>query len=68
MRGHDDDFKPHSSVHLYNCYKKTWCKMSNIRKGRQLPAVVVSTFENKQEIMVLGVWGAGASVESRELL
>ena len=66
--GRDDDFIPHSSVHLYHCYKKTWLKMSNIRKGRRLPAVVVSTFENKQELFVLGGWGAGASVESCELL
>ena len=66
--GYDDDFKPHSSVHLYDCYKKSWSKVSNIRKSRQFPSVVVSTFEYKQELFVLGGWGAGASVGSCELL
>ena len=38
-------------------------------EGRQWPAVVVSTFENKQELFVLGGgWGADTSVESCELL
>ena len=61
--------KPHSSVHLYDCYKKTWSKVSDIRKSRESPAVVVSTFENKQELFVLGGgWGASTSVESCELL
>ena len=66
--GCDDDPKPHSSVHLYDCYKKTWSKVSDIRKSRYSPAVVVSTFENKQELFVLGGWGADTSVESCELL
>ena len=71
--GGDDGHKLHSSVHLYDCYKKTWSKVSDIRESRQLPAVVVSTFENKQELFVLGgyggfVWGADTSVESCELL
>ena len=71
--GHNDDDrgKHHSSVHLYDCYKKTWSKVSDIRTSRQSPAVVVSTFENKQELFVLGgwgVWGAATSVESCELL
>ena len=26
--GSDDSYKPHSSVHLYDCYKKTWSKVS----------------------------------------
>ena len=29
--GGDDGPKPHSSVHLYDCYKKTWSKVSDIR-------------------------------------
>ena len=68
--GLDDGYKLHSSVHLYDCYKKTWTKMSDIRKSRDSPAVVVSTFENKQELFILGVGGVGAdtSVESCELL
>ena len=60
-----------SSVHLYDCYKKTWSKVSDIRNSRQFPAVVVSTFENKQELFVLGgcgARGADTSVESCELL
>ena len=60
--------KRHSSVHLYDCYKKTWSKVSDIRKSRWAPAVVVSTFENKQELFVLGGYGAETSVESCELL
>ena len=64
-----DDLKSHSSVHLYDCYKKTWSKVSDIRKSRWYPAVVVSTFENKQELFVLGGYGAAAiSVESCEVL
>ena len=66
--GDDDDLKLHSSVHLYDCYKKTWSKVSGIRNSRWSPAVVVSTFENKQELFVLGGWGADTSVESCELL
>ena len=66
--GGNDGSKFHSSVHLYNCYKKTWSKVSDIRKSRYSPAVVVSTFENKQEIFVLGGYGADTSVESYELL
>ena len=63
-----DDLKYHSSVHLYDFYKKTWSKESDIRNSRQFPAVVVSTFENKQELFVLGGLGAATSVESCELL
>ena len=66
--GYDDGLKPHSSVHLYDCYKKTWSKVSDIRKSRWYPAVVVSTFENKQELFVLGGKGAETSVESCGLL
>ena len=68
--GSDDDSKLHSSVHLYDCYKKTWSKVSDIRKIRYLSAVVVSTFENKQELFVLGGGGydVATSVESCELL
>ena len=62
-----DGLKLHSSVHLYDCYKKTWPKVSDIRNSS--PAVVVSTFENEQEIFVLGGgYGAETSVESCELL
>ena len=56
--------KPHSSVHLYDDYKKTWSKLSDIRNSRGFPAVVVSTFENKQDLFVLGGGGAVTSVES----
>ena len=63
--GYDDCFNPHSSVHLYDRYKKTWSKVSDIRKGRYTPAVVVSTFENK--LFVVGGSDAGSSVESCEL-
>ena len=65
-----DGLKPHSSVHLYDCYKKTWSKVSDIRNSRHSPAVVVSTFENKQELFVLcgGSYGAATSVDSCELL
>ena len=68
MGGYDDGLKPHSSVHLYDCYKKTWSKVSDIRDRGWWPAVVVSTFENKQELFVLGSKGADTSVESCELL
>ena len=69
LGGRDDGNKSHSSVHLYDCYKKTWSKVSHIRNSRLLPAVVVSTFDNKQELFVLGGgYGADASVESCELL
>ena len=61
--------KPHSSVHLYDCYKKTWSKVSDIRKSRWHPVGIVSTFENKQELFVLGGGVvADISVESCELL
>ena len=63
-----DGFKSHSSVHLYDCYKKTWSKVSDIRNSRLLPAVVVCTFENKQELFVLGGGYGDTSVESCELL
>ena len=66
--GGRDGYNPYSSVHLYDCYKKTWCKMSDIRKSRESPAVVVCIFENKQLLFVLGGWGAETSVESCELL
>ena len=67
MGGRDDDGKPHSSVDLYDCYKKTWTKVSDIRKSRDSPVVLVCTFENKQELFVLCGWGAATSVESCEL-
>ena len=66
--GGGDGPKPHSSVHLYNCYKKTWSKGADIRNSRRYPAVVVSTLEKKQELFVLGGWGTETSVESCELL
>ena len=73
--GYDDGYKPHSSVHLYDGYKKTWSRMSDIRNSRDSPAVVVSIFENKQELFALGGvggWGSSSvaetSVESCELL
>ena len=69
--GGQDDGIFHSSVHLYDCYKKTWSKVSDIRNSRYSPAVVVCTFENKQELFVLGGWvgwDAETSVESCELL
>ena len=66
--GGHDGYKPHSSVHLYDCYKKIWSKVSDIRKSRWYPAVVINTFENKQELFVLGGGGALTSVESCELL
>ena len=65
--GRDDDGKSSSSVDLYDCYKKTWTKVSDIRKSRESPAVVVCTFESKQELFVLCGWGADTSVESCEL-
>ena len=65
--GLGDDGKPHSSVYLYDCYKKTWTKVSDIRKSRDSPAVVVCTFENKQKLFVLCGLGATTSVESCEL-
>ena len=65
--GGRDDVKPRSSVDLYDCYKKTWTKVSDIRKSRVFPAVVVCTFDNKQELFVLCGWGADTSVESCEL-
>ena len=74
LGGHDDDDKPHSFVHLYDCYKKTWSEVSDIRNSRnsrQHPAVVVCAFENKQELFVLGGWDgydAYTSVVSCELL
>ena len=67
MGGHND-VKLHSSVDLYDCYNKAWTKVSDIRKSRESPAVVVCTFENKQELFVLGGYGAATSVESCELL
>ena len=64
----DDDGEHHSFVDLYDCYKKTWTKVSDIRKSRDSPAVVVCTFENKQELFVLcGFLSAATSVESCEL-
>ena len=76
--GGDDGPNLHSSVHLYDCYKKTWSKVSDIRNSRHTPAVVVNTFENKKKLFVLGGgggygtgssgWGAVTSVESCELL
>ena len=66
--GRDDGPNFHSSVHLYDFYKKTWSKVSDIRKSRESPAVIDSTFENKQELFVLGGYGPYTSVESCELL
>ena len=66
--GGSDGLKSHSSVHLYDCYKNTWSKVSDIRNSRLFPVVVVIPFENKQEIFVLGGMGASTSVESCELL
>ena len=68
VAGSDDDDKPHSSVYLYDCYKKTWTEVSDIGKGRWFPAVVVSTFENKQELFVHCGVNAATSLESCELL
>ena len=65
--GGSDDGKYHSSVDLYDFYKKTWTKVSDIRKSRVFPSVVVCTFENKQELFVLCGLGADTSVESCEL-
>ena len=67
--GRDDDGKLHASVNLYDCYKKTWTKVSSIRKSRHSPGVVVCTFENKRELLVLCGLGDDAitSVESCEL-
>ena len=58
----------HSFIHLYNSHRKTWSKVSNLRKSRPSPGVVTSTFGNKQELFVLGGWNAVTSVESCELL
>ena len=66
--GRDNDQGKLSSVHLYDCYEKTWSKVTDIRNSRRWPAVVVSTFENKQELYVLGGVGADTSVESCDLL
>ena len=69
--GYGDGGKPHSSVHLYDCYKKTWSNVSDVRNRRRSPAVVVCTFENKQQLFVLGGWSgdpADTFVESCELL
>ena len=41
--------------------------MSDIRKSTDSPAVVVCTFENKQELFVLCGSDAATSVESCEL-
>ena len=68
MGDRDNDGKSLSSVQLYDCYKKTWSKVSDIGMSRWWPAVVISTFENKQELFVLGGLGADTSVESCELL
>ena len=65
--GRDDDGKPHSSVDLYDCYKKTWTKVSDIRRSRYTSAVVVCTFENRQELFVFCGFRANTSVESCEL-
>ena len=66
--GGRDGYESHSSVHCYDFYKKTWSKVSDIRNSRWSPAVVVSPFENKQELFVLGGLGANTFVESCELL
>ena len=62
-----DNGKPHSSVDLYDCYRRAWTKVSDIRKSTDSPAVVVCTFENKQELFVLCGSDAATSVESCEL-
>ena len=67
LGGRDDEVKYLSSVNLYDCYTKTWTKVSDIRKSRDSPAVVVCTLENKQELFVLCGWGADTFVESSEL-
>ena len=59
--------KLNSSVDLYDCYKKTWTKVSGIRRNRWHPAVVVCTFENIQELFVFGGYSTDTSVESCEL-
>ena len=69
--GREGMYKSCSSVHLYDCYnlKKTWSKVSDIRKCRWHPSVVVSTLENEQELFVLGGGGyTDTSVESYGLL
>ena len=68
--GTDDKGKLHSSVDLYDCYNKTWTKVSDIRLSRKFPAVVVCTFDKKQELFVLCGRDAitSTSVESCELL
>ena len=66
--GRKHGFKSCSSVHLYDCYNKTWSKVSAIRRNRESPAVVVSTFENKQELFVLGGGDANTFAESCELI
>ena len=66
--GLDDSHKSNSSVCLYDFYKKTWSKVSDIRQSRLWPAVVVSAFENKQELFVLGIVGPGTSIEACESL
>ena len=67
LGGCGDDGKHHSSVNLYDCYKKTWTKVSDIRMSRQFPAAVVCNFENKQEIFIICGYGADTSVESCEV-
>ena len=67
VSGRDDDVKLHSSVDLYDCYKKTWTKVSDIRTSKEYSAVVVCTFENKQDLFVLCGYGAETSAESCEL-
>ena len=49
----DDDNKFHSSVNLYDDFKKTWIKVSDTGISREAPAVVFCVFENKQELFVI---------------
>ena len=62
-----DQLKHNPSIYFYDCYRKTWTKVSNILKSRCSPAVVACTAEGKQELFVLGGLGAATSVESCEL-
>ena len=67
--GGRDDHKPISSVHVYDCYKKTWSKVSDMRKSRESPAVAVSTFA-KEQTGTFCTWcslGVGAGTSEKEL-
>ena len=66
--GHGVRFKLHSSVHLYDPFKKVWSKISDLRRSRWCPVIVVSTLVDRQELFVLCGHGADTSIESSELL